>query len=161
MTMVALLSMTVMVAQTTDNANRKPKKMSHEEMTTQMTSKLKLTDAQKSKVAALNKEYQDYLMPEPPQQQGEKTSAKKANAKTDSKQAGQKTDAKKKPADGKMSGKKPANGKPGNTQDQAKRQEYEKKLKAILSDDQYKSYQSMGPQRGTKGNKNAKKKEQK
>jgi len=97
MTMVALLSMTVMMAQTGNGDNKAPKKMTHEEMTTQMSSKLKLTDAQKTKVAALNKEY--------------KTEQKKPSNK-----------------------------------DQSKRQEYEKKLKKILTADQYKAYQKMGPQ---------------
>ena len=84
LTMVALLSMTAMMAQTTGA----PKKMTHEEMTTQMTSQLKLTDAQKTKVATLNKEYQDYLMPEPPQKpngqagnSGEKAKQKKLEEK--------------------------------------------------------------------------------
>ena len=56
LTMVALLSMTAMMAQTTGGERKAPKKMTHEEMTTQMTSQLKLTDAQKTKVATLNKE---------------------------------------------------------------------------------------------------------
>ena len=63
--MMALLTMTTAMAQPSDR--KAPKKMTHQEMTTQMTSKLKLNDAQKAKVAALNKEYQDILMPpEPP-----------------------------------------------------------------------------------------------
>jgi len=131
LTMVALLSMTAMMAQTTGRERKAPKKMTHEEMTTQMTSQLKLTDAQKTKVAALNKEYQDYLMPEPPQKpngqagnSGEKAKQKKAGDKKQS---------------------------VGNHQ--AKRQEYEKKLKTILTDDQYKSYQKMGPQGKGKGSK--------
>lgn len=131
LTMAALLSMTAMMAQTTGGERKAPKKMTHEEMTTQMTSQLKLTDAQKTKVAALNKEYQDYLMPEPPQKpngqagnSGEKAKPKKAGDK-----------------------------KQGVVNHQAKRQEYEKKLKTILTDDQYKSYQKMGPQGKGKGSK--------
>ena len=49
--MMALLTMTTAMAQPSDR--KAPKKMTHQEMTTQMTSKLKLNDAQKAKVAAL------------------------------------------------------------------------------------------------------------
>ena len=134
MTMVALLSMTAMTAQTTDGERKAPKKMTHEEVTTQMTSWLKLTDAQKTKVAALNKEYQDYLMPEPPQKPEGETGSNGDKAKQ----------------------KKAGNKKQGNGTHQAKRQEYEKKLKTILSDDQYKSYQKMEPQGKGKGLKDKK-----
>ena len=120
--MVALLSMTTAMAQPSDR--KAPKKMTHQEMTTQMTSKLKLNDAQKAKVAALNKEYQDILMPpEPPKnadgsrpeppKNGDKAMPKKPNSKH-----------------------------------KAKRQEYEKKLKQILTDEQYKNYQKMQPPHG-------------
>ncbi len=151
MTMVALLSMTVMTAQTTNSENNKPqqemkgKRMTHEEMTTQMTSKLNLSDEQKTKVAALNKEYQDCLMSEPPQRpDGQQMSKDQASSQT----SGSKPQMKK------TSGKKQAS-----TETQAKRQEYDKKLKEILTDDQYKSYQSMKPQRKagmTKGQKKSK-----
>ena len=120
--MMALLTMTTAMAQTSDR--KAPKKMTHQEMTTQMTSKLKLNDAQKAKVAALNKEYQDILMPpEPPKnadgsrpeppKNGDKAMPKKPNSKH-----------------------------------MAKRQEYEKKLKQILTDEQYKNYQKMQPPHG-------------
>ena len=117
--MMALLTMTTVMAQ--PSGRKAPKKMTHQEMTTQMTSKLKLNDAQKAKVAALNKEYQDILMPpEPPKnvdgsrpeppKNGDKAMPKKPDSKH-----------------------------------MAKRQEYEKKLKQILTDEQYKSYQKMQP----------------
>ena len=120
--MMALLTMTTAMAQPSDR--KAPKKMTHQEMTTQMTSKLKLNDAQKAKVAALNKEYQDILMPpEPPKnadgsrpeppKNGDKAMPKKPNSKH-----------------------------------MAKRQEYEKKLKQILTDEQYKTYQKMQPPHG-------------
>ena len=91
---------------------------------------LKLNDAQKTKVAALNKEYQDYLMPEPPQGEGPDKNGEKPDMK------------------------KPGNKKPGTDNHQGKRQEYEKKLKKILTDDQYKSYQKMGPRGKGKAPKN-------
>ena len=134
MTMVALLSMTAMMAQTSNGERKAPKKMTHEEMTTQMSSQLKLTDAQKTKVAALNKEYQDYLMPEPPQKPEGQADSNGDKAKQ----------------------KKAGNKKQGSVNHQAKRQEYEKKLKTILTDDQYKSYQKMGPQGKGKGLKDKK-----
>ena len=114
--MVALMTLTM--AQTMAKAKTQPnasqKKMTHSEMTTQMTSKLKLNDAQKKKVAALNKEYESVL-------QGPGICNQKK-------------------------------------QQQVKRQEYELKLKKILTDDQYKSYQKMQPQQGNKQGKDIKKK---
>ena len=118
--MVAALSMTTAMAKQSDG--KPTKKMTHQEMTTQMTSKLKLNDAQKAKVAALNKEYQDVLMQEPAQ----KPECKKVNGK---KVDNNKANAKK----------------PTGTKNNAKRQEYEKKLKKILTDKQYKNYQKMQP----------------
>ena len=127
--MMALLTMTTAMAQPSDR--KAPKKMTHQEMTTQMTSKLKLNDAQKTKVAALNKEYQDILMPpEPP---------KNADGS--------------RPEPPKMHGDKGMPKKP-DSKHMAKRQEYEKKLKSILTDVQYKTYQKMQPHHGKKpGNK--------
>ncbi|MBR2231490.1 MAG: DUF4890 domain-containing protein [Prevotella sp.] len=143
--MVALLSMTAMMAQTNNGERKAPKKMTHEEMTSQMNSKLKLSSDQKTKVAALNKEYQDYLMPEPPQKpEGDKDSNSK-------KQKDSKKSASKKPDQ------KPST----NGQNQAKRQEYDKKLKQILTDDQYKNYQKMQPQCDGSAQKDKQKKSQK
>ena len=120
--MMALLTMTTAMAQPSDR--KAPKKMTHQEMTTQMTSKLKLNDAQKAKVAALNKEYQDILMPpEPP---------KKADgSRPEPPKNGDKAMPKK-----------------HDSKHMAKRQEYEKKLKQILTDEQYKNYQKMQPKHG-------------
>lgn len=120
--MMALLTMTIAMAQPSDR--KAPKKMTHQEMTTQMTSKLKLNDAQKAKVAALNKEYQDILMPpEPPKNaDGSRPEPPKNGDKAMPKKPGSKH--------------------------MAKRQEYEKKLKQILTDEQYKNYQKMQPPHG-------------
>lgn len=140
MTMVALLSMTAMTAQTNNSEKNKPqqemKRMSHEEMTTQMATKLNLSDEQKTKVAALNKEYQDCLMPEPPQRPNGQKAGKGNSEQTNAQASGNMSETKR--PNGKMK---------GNSQLRAKRQEYEKKLKGILSDEQYKSYQTMRPQR--------------
>lgn len=126
--MVALLTMTTAMAQPSDR--KAPKKMTHQEMTTQMTSKLKLNDAQKAKVAALNKEYQDILMPPEPPKNAD--GSRPEPPKNGDKAMPKKPDSK----------------------HMAKRQEYEKKLKKILTDEQYKSYQKMQPTPGKKpGNK--------
>ncbi len=141
--MVALLSMTGVMAQTRTDESKAPKRMTHEEMTTQMSSRLNLTDAQKTQVAALNKEYQDYLMPQPLQQsdKGQTTSSTKGK-KADKK--GQK--GSEKPTAGSQIPAADSKKQGAGSQNQAKRQEYEKKLKAILSSDQYQSYQAMRPQ---------------
>ena len=117
--MMALLTMTTVMAQPSDR--KAPKKMTHQEMTTQMTSKLKLNDAQKAKVAALNKEYQDILMPPEPPKNAD--GSRPEPPKNGDKAMPKKPDSK----------------------HMAKRQEYEKKLKKILTDEQYKSYQKMQP----------------
>ena len=120
--MMALLTMTTAMAQPSDRMA--PKKMTHQEMTTQMTSKLKLNDAQKAKVAALNKEYQDILMPPKPPKNAD--GSRPEPPKNGDKAMPKKPDSK----------------------HMAKRQEYEKKLKQILTDEQYKNYQKMQPPHG-------------
>ncbi len=137
-TLVALLSMTTVMAQDKNGAPQPPKKMTHQEMTTQMTSQLKLNADQKTKVAALNKEYQDVLNGPGPggpggSGMGKGNPPKKGNNADNSNgrpEPPKMTDAQKKQMQ----------------QHQAKRQEYEKKLQGILSADQYKSYQKMRPQ---------------
>lgn len=133
MTLVAILSMTVAMAQPGNGERKRPRKMTHEEMTNRMVSQLKLDEAQKTKVAALNKEYQDYLMPEPPKRPDGECKCKKEDAK------------------------KPDNKGHRPEMNQGKHQEYEKKLKEILTDDQFKSYQQMGPRGKGKGPKDKKK----
>lgn len=120
--MMALLTMTTAMAQPSDR--KAPKKMTHQEMTTQMTSKLKLNDAQKAKVAALNKEYQDILMPPKPPKNAD--GSRPEPPKNGDKAMPKKPDSK----------------------HMAKRQEYEKKLKQILTDEQYKNYLKMQPPHG-------------
>ena len=89
LTLVALLSMTVAQAQDNNKSDKceckkemrhgkERKQMTPEEMTDRMAKDLSLTDAQKSKVLALNKEYQDVLgkrphmkRPQKPQVDGE------------------------------------------------------------------------------------------
>ena len=142
--MVALMTLTVAQAKT-QTKSAPQKKMTHSEMTTQMTSKLKLSDAQKTKVAALNKEYESVLQGGPGM-----------NDDKSSKQQAKKSDDKKKGSRPEMTDAQKTQMK----QQQAKRQEYELKLKKILSDDQYKTYQKMQPQPGDKKGKQNNKKSQ-
>ena len=60
--MVALLSMTAVQAQESDKQQfRGPRQMTPEQMTERMSNNLKLTDEQKTKVLALNKEYEKVI----------------------------------------------------------------------------------------------------
>ena len=60
--MVALLSMTAVQAQESDKQQfRGPRQMTPEQMTERMSDNLKLTDEQKTKVLALNKEYEKVI----------------------------------------------------------------------------------------------------
>ncbi len=137
-TLVALLSMTTVMAQNQNGAPQPPKKKTHQEITTEMNTQLKLSADQKTKVAALNKEYQDVLNGPGPGGPGGPGMGKGNPPKMDGKASSsngrpeppQMTEAQKKQM----------------KQHQAKRQEYEKKLQGILSADQFKSYQKMRPQ---------------
>lgn len=151
LTMMALLTMMTAVAQKDDNNARKaPKKPTAEEMTNRMTEQLGLTDKQKSKVLALNKEYADVLggpgMGRPhmgPRPDGNTGATEQAPEKkerpqmTDAqkKERPQLTDAQKKEMEQKM----------------AKRKEYDGKLKKILTDEQMQKYQQMRHHRGHGG----------
>lgn len=128
--MVALLSMTAVQAQESEKKQQRgPKQMTPAEMTERMTSELKLTDEQKTKVLALNKEYEKVIGdpgmrgPRPQKPDGESG----ATAQNDQKrpERPQLTDAQKEEMKQRME----------------QRKEYEQKLKGILTDDQYKQYQ--------------------
>ena len=150
MTMVALLSMTVAVAQQSDNnqgERRAPKQLTPEQMTERMAKDLNLTDAQKAKVTALNTEYKDVVAgpgmgrghrgPRPgakpdgqtgaTQQQGKQMKAKAERPQlTDEQKAQMK-------------------------QQMEKRKEYDQKLKQILTDEQYQNWQKHQKRRGPHG----------
>ena len=146
--MVALLSMTVMQAQNNDKCECKkeqkekrpvaPKAVTPEQRTDKMAKELSLTDAQKTKVLALNKEYQDVLKgpkmvgPRPPKPQ---TDAETGATQQQRPERPQLTDAQK--AEMK--------------QQKAKRDEYNKKLKSILNDEQYKKYEKAQKRHGHHG----------
>ncbi len=140
LTMVALLSMTAVMAQDAKSERKAPKEPSAEEMTNRMANDLKLTDEQKAKVLELNKEYKDVLKaPRRPR-------GPRPDAQSGATQQEDQKDFKK--------GQRPE--RPELTDEQkakfkahhAKRQEYDKKLKQILTDDQYKSWKKKHGRRG-------------
>lgn len=136
LTMVALLSMTAMMAQ--DNGKRERRaEPTAEEMTERMAKSLDLTADQKTKVLALNTEYKDVLRtpgmraPRGPRPDGQ-TGATQQQQRP---QRPQLTDEQKAQMQ----------------QHMEKRKEYNEKLKAILTADQYKKYQDQYQRRGRRG----------
>lgn len=167
MTMVALLTMTVAVAQQSDNnkgGRHAVKQMTAEEMTARMVKDLNLTEAQKTQVQALNAEYKDVLGrpgmgrgprgprgPRPDGQTGA-TQQQDNQAKKADNQA-KKKDKQAKDAD-KQQGQRPERPQLSDEQkaqmkaQMEKRKEYDGKLKKILTDEQYKNYQQQQHRRG-------------
>ncbi len=140
LTMVAILSLTAVQAQESDNKQqaqfRGPRQITPEQMTERMANDLKLTDEQKTKVLALNKEYEKVIAgpgmrgPRPQRPDGE-SGATAQNGQ----QRPQMTEEQREQMQKEMQ------------QRMEQRQEYEKKLKEILTEDQYKKYQESRPQR--------------
>ena len=128
MTAMLMLAMTAAMAQ-----SNKPAKMDAATLTEFLVKQLGLNSTQKTKVSALNKKYESVLggpgmggpgMGGPRPERG--------NREGNNEQRGQRpelTDSQKQ-------------------QRQTQRQAYEKELKGILTDDQYKSYQNMGRPQG-------------
>ena len=137
LTMVALMTMTCAMAQNNES-KKAPKKMTTAEMTTQMTSKLGLSDEQATKVKLLNEEYADVL--KGPGMGGHRPQIKSENDSSDNNNRPKLTDEQIAQMKQKME----------------KRQEYNTKLKAILSESQYKTYQQMQPRHGRKGDRGPK-----
>jgi len=136
LTMIAILSMTVAMAQNGErrDGNRGPRQFTPEQMTENLTGRLNLTDDQKSKLLELNKEYKDVLGgPRWGGRNGGNRSQRNENAGEGQRpERPQLTDEQKAQWQERMK----------------KRQEYEEKLKGILTEEQYKQYQEMRPQRG-------------
>lgn len=126
--LVALFSMTVAMAQ--NENGRQPRKMDAATVTTMMTQKLGLNADQQKKVEALNKKYESVLRP------GRGGSRPQMNQS-----AGQNKESGQRPE---LSDEQKAQMK----QRFEQRAAYEKELKGILSEDQYKTYQQMRPQHG-------------
>ncbi len=147
LTMVALLSMTAVMAQSENKERKAPKQMTAEEMTTRMTKDLSLTADQKSKVLSLNKEYKDYL--------GGPGMGGPRGARPDGKKMQSDNDQQQRPELPKMD----ASQQKQMKQQMAKRQEYDKKLQKILNSDQYKKYQQSQKRRGPGDGKRSEKKQ--
>ena len=139
---VALFSMTVAMAQNADG--RRPRKMDAATVTTMMTQKLGLNADQQKKVEALNKKYESVLRPGfggpcpgfggpcpgfggPRPQKGQDSVQDKNAGQRPELTEEQKAEMK---------------------QRFEQRAAYEKELKDILSEDQYKTYQQMRPHHG-------------
>ena len=136
--LVVLFSMTVAMAQ---NANgRQPRKMDAATVTTMMTQRLGLNADQQKKVEALNKKYESVLRPGMGGPRLGKGGARPqmGQGSVQDKNAGQRpelTDEQKAELKKRFE----------------QRAAYEKELKDILSEDQYKTYQQMRPQHGMRG----------
>ena len=148
MTMVALLTMTAAVAQDNNSENRQRrefKKPTPEEMTTRMTESLKLDDKQQKKVLELNKEYENVLGgPGMGRGFGRGQRGPRPDGQTG---ASQNNNNQQRPERPQMTEEQRAK----MQQMMEKRQEYNKKLKEILTDDQYKTYQKQNQRRGGRG----------
>ena len=137
LTMIAILSMTVAMAQNGERreGGREPRQFTPEQMTENLAGRLNLNDDQKAKLLELNTEYKDVVFG------GQRFGGRNdGNRPQRNENAGE--------------GQRPQ--RPQLTEEQRaqwqermkKRQEYEEKLKSILTEEQYKQYQEMRPQRG-------------
>ena len=135
--MVALLSMTAMMAQNDKSDKKAPKEPTPEEMTARMAKDLNLTDDQKTKVLALNKEYKD-MFKGGPRMGGPR--GPKPDGKSEA------TDNQQRPERPQMTDAQKAEMKKHMEQ----RKAYDQKLKSILTADQYKKWQKQ-QKRGPKG----------
>ena len=137
LTMIAILSMTVAMAQNGERREdgREPRQFTPEQMTENLAGRLNLNDDQKAKLLELNTEYKDVVFG------GQRFGGRNGGDRPQrNENAGE--------------GQRPQ--RPQLTEEQRaqwqermkKRQEYEEKLKSILTEEQYKQYQEMRPQRG-------------
>lgn len=127
LTMVAFLSITAAMAQNDNKERKAPKEFTVEEMVDRMAQELDLTDGQKEKVLALNKEYKDVLRgpgmgrgPRGPRPDGQSGATQQQRSERPQLTDTQKTEMQK---------------------NMEKRKEYNEKLKSILTADQLKKYQ--------------------
>lgn len=140
MTMIALLTMTAAVAQNNGNGERRFQRPTPEDQTNRMAEQLKLDDKQKAKVLDLNKEYENVLMGGMGRGFGRGQGGPGAGFQGG--QQGQRPE---------LTEEQRAEMQKLMQQRMEKRQEYEKKLKEILTDDQFKTYQEQQQQRRGRG----------
>ncbi len=138
MTMIALLTMTAAVAQN-GNGERRFQRPTPEDQTNRMAEQLKLDDKQKAKVLDLNKEYENVLMG------GMGRGFGRGQGGPGGFQGGQQGQRPE------LTEEQRAEMQKQMQQRMEKRQEYEKKLKEILTDDQFKTYQEQQQQRRGRG----------
>ena len=143
LTMVAILSLTAVQAQESDNKQqaqfRGPRQITPEQMADRMANDLKLTDEQKTKVLALNKEYEKVIAG--PQMRGPRPQ------RPDGESGATAQNGQQRPERPQMTEEQREQMQKEMQQRMEQRQEYEKKLKEILTEDQYKKYQESRPQR--------------
>ena len=144
LTMVALLSMTAVMAQDGDKKERKaPKEITPEQITDRMAKDLELTDDQKAKVLALNAEYKDVL-------RGPGMRGGHRGPRPDGQTGATQQNQQQRPERPQLTDEQKAQMK----QQMEKRKEYDQKLKSILTDKQYKKFQKQhkrGPRGGRHG----------
>ena len=132
LTMIAAMTMSLAMAQNPSDGkpNRQPEPMTVEQITTQMQTKLGLTDEQYTKVKALNEKYADIL--KRPAMRGMRPNG---FGNMDNGERPQMTEEMKNMME----------------EHRTKRLAYENELKSILSTSQYTTYQNMMPKRGHRG----------
>ena len=135
LTLVALLSLTAVFAQSENKEQRAPRELTPQQRTDFLAKKLNLTDAQKSQLLVLNTEYADVLKgpglrhgkhPRKPVD-GENA----ASQQTQRPERPQMTDAQRDEMKKQFE----------------KRKEYDEKVKKLLTEEQYKEYKKLQPRR--------------
>lgn len=132
LTIIAAMTMSLAMAQNPSDGkpNRQPEPMTVEQITTQMQTKLGLTDEQYAKVKTLNEKYADIL--KRPVMRGMRPNG---FGNMDNGERPQMTEEMKNMME----------------EHRTKRLAYENELKGILSNSQYATYQSMMPKHGHRG----------
>ena len=140
LTMIALLSMTAVMAQNNDKKERKaPKEITPEQITDRMAKDLELTDDQKAKVLALNAEYKDVLRG-PGMRGGHRGPGMRGGhrgPRPDGQTGATQQNQQQRPERPQLTDEQKAQMK----QQMEKRKEYDQKLKSILTDKQYEKFQ--------------------
>ena len=141
LTMIALLSMTFAMAQNDERreGGNGPRQFTPEQMAENLAERLKLNDDQKAQVLQLTTEYKDYLM-RGPGMRGQRNGNRPGN-QANAGEGGQR------PERPQMTDEQRARFQ----ENMKKRQEYEERLKGILTEEQYQQYQQMNPRRGQRG----------
>ncbi|MBP1541291.1 MAG: DUF4890 domain-containing protein, partial [Prevotella sp.] len=135
LTLVALLSLTAVFAQSDNKEQRAPRELTPQQRTDFLAKKLNLTDAQKSQLLVLNTEYADVLKGpglrhgKHPRKPVDGESA--ASQQTQRPERPQMTDAQRDEMKKQFE----------------KRKEYDEKVKKLLTEEQYKEYKKLQPRR--------------